>query len=248
MLELRDIHTYYGDSHILQGVSLRVRPGEVVSLLGRNGAGKTTTINTIIGFVQPRRGAIFFEQQDVTRLPSHRKARLGMGLAPQGRRIFSALTVRENILLAARRPLKATKHFDRNNGMGMPWPQSSWDLERVCELFPILRARLQHRGDQLSGGEQQMLTFARALMTNPRLLLLDEPSEGLAPLIVAEIGRVVGQLKGQGLSILLVEQNLTLALEVANRVYVMNRGQIVFEGAPAELDADSQIKHKYLGV
>jgi|SRR3990172_3550622 len=231
MLELRAIHTYYGDSHILQGVSLRVEPGEVVSLLGRNGAGKTTTISTVVGFVPPRRGEVLFQGQDVTRVPSHRKARLGMGLVPQGRRIFPTLTVRENITLAARNT--------RNGG---------WNLRRVFEIFPILQARLDHRGDQLSGGEQQMLAFARALMTNPRLLLLDEPSEGLAPLIVAEIGRIIGELKTQGLSILLVEQNLSFALGVADRVYVMNRGQIVFEGAPAELRAAPQVTHKYLGV
>lgn len=231
MLELRDIHTYYDDSHILQGVSLRIAPGETIALLGRNGAGKSTTINSVIGFVPPRRGQVVFREQDVTRLASHHKARMGMGLVPQGRRIFPALTVRENITLAAR-----------------PGRNGGWNLDRIYHTFPSLRERSSHRGDQLSGGEQQMLAFARALMTNPSLLLLDEPSEGLAPLLVAEIGRIVGELRTQGLSILLVEQNLTLALDVSDRVYVMNRGQIVFEGTPAALRADPQVTHKFLGV
>jgi branched-chain amino acid transport system ATP-binding protein len=232
MLELRDIHTYYGDSHnILQGISLQLGAGQTVTLLGRNGAGKTTTINTLIGFCQPRRGAILFGAQEITRLASHAKARLGMGLVPQGRRIFPTLTVRENMTLAA-----------KAGGDG------GWTLPRVYETFPRLRERLHHRGDQLSGGEQQMLAFARALMTNPKLMLLDEPSEGLAPLMVAEIGRIIQALKAQGLPILLVEQNLSLALGVSDRVYVMSRGRIMFEGTPAELRANPQVTHKYLGV
>ncbi len=231
MLTVNDIHTYYGDSYVLQGVSLKVGQGEAVALLGRNGVGKSTTIKSIIGFTPPRRGKIMLWDVDVTHLPSHRTAQLGVGLVPQGRSIFPTLTVRENITLAARQA-----------GHG------GWTLDRVLATFPPLQARLKNLSAQLSGGEQQMLAIARALMTNPALLLLDEPSEGLAPLIVAEIGRIIGQLKQEGLSILLVEQNLSLALGVADQVYVMNKGQIVFEGTPAELRAQAEVMHRYLGV
>ncbi len=231
MLVVDEIHTYYGDSHVLQGLSLQVNAGEIVALLGRNGVGKSTTINSIIGFVPPRQGRVTLEGVDITGLPSHRIARLGVGLVPQGRGIFPTLTVRENITLAARRA--------RNGG---------WTLDRVLAAFPLLAQRLKNLGSQLSGGEQQMLAVARALMTNPKLLLMDEPSEGLAPLIVAEIGRVAGELRDQGLSILLVEQNLALALRLASRVYVMNKGQIVYTGLPGELQANEEVKHRYLGV
>jgi branched-chain amino acid transport system ATP-binding protein len=231
MLIVDDIHTYYGDSHILQGVSLEVKQGEAVALLGRNGVGKTTTIQSIIGFTPPRRGRIVLRETEVTHLPAYRIAQLGVGLAPQGRGIFPTLTAQENISLAA-----------RNSQTG------GWTLERVLKIFPPLAGRLKHLGSQLSGGEQQMLAIARALMTNPDLLLLDEPSEGLAPLIVAEIGRIVGQLKERGLSILLVEQNLNLALGIADRVYVMNKGRIVFEGRSSTLREQAEVMHQYLGV
>jgi branched-chain amino acid transport system ATP-binding protein len=231
MLSVEEIHTYYGDSHILQGVSLKINGGEAVALLGRNGVGKTTTINSIIGFTPPRRGRISFRSQDITRWPSHRIARLGLGLVPQGRGIFPTLTVRENMTLANR---------NAQNG--------GWTLERVLETFPSLQNRLKNLGSQLSGGEQQMLAIARALMTNPDLLLLDEPSEGLAPLIVAEIERIVRQLQAENLSILLVEQNLSFALGVADRVYVLNKGRTVFEGTPADLQAQEEIMRHYLGV
>ena len=231
MLQLEEIHTYYGDSHILQGVSLEVGEGETVTLLGRNGVGKTTTIKSIIGFTPPRAGRILLRGEEITRQPSHYIAQQGVAIVPQGRAIFPTLSVRENITLAA-----------RNAGKG------GWTLERVLGAFPPLANRLRHKGGQLSGGEQQMLAIARALMTNPELLLLDEPSEGLAPLIVAEIKRIIAALREQGLSILLVEQNLTLALELADRVYVMNKGRIVFEGTPDSLRANQEVMQQYLGV
>jgi len=231
MLILDEIHTYYGDSHVLQGVSLRVGRGESVALLGRNGVGKTTTNHSIIAFRPPRQGRILLHETDITHLPSYRIARMGVGLVPQGRGIFPTLTVRENLKLAVRN--------NRNGG---------WGLDRVLNTFPPLAARLTHRGAQLSGGEQQMLAIARALMTNPDLLLLDEPSEGLAPLLVAEIGRILSELRTQGLSILLIEQNLPLALGLTDRVYIMNKGRIVYEGAPGELRASEEVMHRYLGV
>jgi branched-chain amino acid transport system ATP-binding protein len=228
VLEVDGIHTYYGESHVLHGVSLRVAPGEAVALLGRNGAGKTTAIRSIVGFTPPRAGRVLFEGQAIERWPSYRIARRGLALVPQGRRIFAPLSVRENLLLGAR--------------------SSGWTLERVFQLFPRLRERQAQSGGTLSGGEQQMLAIARALLTNGRLLLLDEPSEGLAPLIVREIGAVLESLKAQRLSLLLVEQNYHLALRVADRVYVMNKGQIVYEGTPADLEAAEDVKRRYLGV
>jgi branched-chain amino acid transport system ATP-binding protein len=228
MLDVEAIHTYYGDSHVLHGVSLRVAPGEAVALLGRNGAGKTTAIRSIVGFTPPRAGRVLFEGRAIERWPSYRIARSGLALVPQGRRIFAPLSVRENLLLGARVP--------------------GWTLERVFALFPRLREREQQSGGTLSGGEQQMLAIGRALLTNSRLILLDEPSEGLAPLIVREIGRILLALKAERLSLLLVEQNYHLALRVADRVYVMNKGQIVYEGTPAGLEADEEVKRRYLGV
>jgi branched-chain amino acid transport system ATP-binding protein len=228
MLDVDGVHTYYGESHVLHGVSLRVGAGEAVALLGRNGAGKTTVIRSIVGFTAPREGRIVFDGDPIRGWPPHRIARRGVALVPQGRRIFSPLSVRENLLIGAR--------------------ADGWTLERVFDLFPRLRERQTQAGGTLSGGEQQMLAIGRALLTNGRLLLLDEPSEGLAPLIVREIGRTVERLKGQGLSILLVEQNYHLALRVADRVYVMNKGQIVYEGTPDRLEADEDVKRRYLGV
>jgi branched-chain amino acid transport system ATP-binding protein len=228
MLDVEGINTYYGESHVLHGVSLRVGPGEAVALLGRNGAGKTTLIRSIMGFTPPRDGRILLGGEPIQRWPTHRIARRGIGLVPQGRRIFAPLTVRENLLLGAR--------------------TDGWTLERVLDLFPRLRERAAQTGGTLSGGEQQMLALGRALLTNGRLLLLDEPSEGLAPLIVREIGRVLVRLKAERLSILLVEQNYHLALRIADRVYVMSKGQIVWEGTPAELGANEEVKRRYLGV
>jgi branched-chain amino acid transport system ATP-binding protein len=228
MLDVQSIHTYYGDSHVLHGVSLRVGPGEAVALLGRNGAGKTTAIRSIVGFTPPRAGRVVFEGQAIERWPAYRIARRGLTLVPQGRRIFAPLSVRENLLLGAR--------------------AEGWTLERVFTLFPRLREREGQSGGTLSGGEQQMLAIGRALLTNGRLLLLDEPSEGLAPIIVREIGRILQALKAERLSLLLVEQNYHLALRVADRVYVMNKGQIVYEGTPDGLEANEEIKRRYLGV
>jgi branched-chain amino acid transport system ATP-binding protein len=241
MLEVDGIHTYYGESHILHGVSLRVAAGEAVALLGRNGAGKTTMIRSIVGFTPPREGRIVFEGEPIQAWPPYRISRRGVALVPQGRRIFAPLTVGENLSIGARAAGRGPRGAEGG-------PRGAWTRERVWELFPRLRERAGQNGGTLSGGEQQMLAVGRALMTNARLILLDEPSEGLAPLIVREIGRVLVRLKSEGLSILLVEQNVPLALRVADRVYVMNKGQIVYHGSPAELDANEEIKRRFLGV
>ncbi len=228
-LEVEGVHTYYGESHVLQGVSLRVDPGEVLAILGRNGMGKTTLIRTIIGFTPPREGRVLYEGTEITRLPPFRMVALGMALVPQGRRVFPSLSVRENLDVARR-------------------GEGRWSLEQVYALFPRLRDRAGNRANKLSGGEQQMLAIGRALMSNPDLLLMDEPTEGLAPLLVREVGRVITELKRSGLSILLVEQNLALALSVADRVHVLSRGQIVHTGTPAELMGNDDVKTRYLGV
>ena len=232
MLELSDVHAYYGDSYVLQGISLEVKKGSTVALLGRNGMGKTTTIRSIIGIIPPRRGAIHFNGKDITRIPSYRIARMGIGLVPQGRRIFPSLSVKENLTMSAR-------------GIGK---STSWSLDQVYSLFPVLKERANIKGTLLSGGEQQMLTIGRALMTNPHLLLMDEPSEGLAPLLVREIGRVIAQLKESGFSTLLVEQNLPMALSVADYVYVISNGKIVYQSLPEEFNKNEEVKAKYIGV
>jgi branched-chain amino acid transport system ATP-binding protein len=228
-LEVEGVHTYYGESHVLQGISLRVDPGEVLAILGRNGMGKTTLIRTIVGFTPPREGRVLYEGTEITRLPPFRMVALGMALVPQGRRVFPSLSVRENLDVARR-------------------GEGRWTLEQVYALFPRLGERAGNRANKLSGGEQQMLAIGRALMSNPDLLLMDEPTEGLAPLLVREVGRVIGELKRSGLSILLVEQNLALALSVADRVHVLSRGQIVHSGTPAELMGNDDVKTRYLGV
>jgi len=230
VLEVRDVHTYYGESHVLHGVSLTVAPGQVVTILGRNGMGKTTLIRSVIVFTPARRGSIHFKGRDVTHWPSFRMVALGMGLVPQGRRVFPSLSVRENLEVAA-----------RGNGGG-------WTLERVYGLFPRLKERAVNRANKLSGGEQQMLAIGRALMSNPELLLMDEPTEGLAPLLVREVGATIARLKGEGLSILLVEQNLPMALSVADHVHVLSRGQIVHSSTPAELAQNHDVQSRYLGV
>jgi branched-chain amino acid transport system ATP-binding protein len=230
MLQVNDIHTYYGDSHVLQGISLKMESGQVVGIVGRNGMGKTTLIRSIIGFTPPRKGQVLFKERDITAWPSNRVVGLGLGLVPQGRRVFPSLTVAENLAVAAK----------KNGG--------PWTLERVMELFPRLRERRENRAGKLSGGEQQMLAIARALMTNPDLLLMDEPTEGLAPLLVREVGGVIENLKSQGLSILLVEQNLPLALRLADQVHVLSRGRIVHSSAPQALWENEEIKRRYLGL
>jgi branched-chain amino acid transport system ATP-binding protein len=229
MLTVDGIHTYYGESHILQGVSLQVSAGELVTLLGRNGAGKTTTISSIIGFNRPRAGKVVVHGRAMTGRPPYVIAAAGVGLVPQGRCIFAPLTVKENLVFAVTR-------------------KGPWTLDRVYQLFPRLEERAGNRGTSLSGGEQQMLAIGRALLMNPTLLLMDEPSEGLAPLIVREIGRVIGELKQSGIAILLAEQNLAMALSVADRCYVLNKGQVVAERTPAALKADEEIKRRFLGV
>jgi len=228
MLEVDAIHTFYGESHVLHGASLEVSRGEVVALLGRNGAGKTTLVRSIIGFERPRRGRIAWEGAAIEGQPPYAIARRGVGLVPQGRRLFAPLSVAENLVFGAR-----------------PGP---WTADRVYALFPRLRERAEQGATTLSGGEQQMLAIGRALLTNPRLLLLDEPSEGLAPLIVRELGRVLAALKGEGLAMLVVEQNLPLALRVADRVYVLSRGRVVYHGSPGELAMDEDVKRRYLGI
>jgi branched-chain amino acid transport system ATP-binding protein len=232
LLELDDVNSYYGESHILHGVSLAVAPGRVLTLLGRNGAGKTTTLKSIMGIVRPRSGRIVFAGADMAGRPSHRIARSGIGYVPETRGIFPSLSVLENLTLAARRSPAA----------------DGWTLERVFALFPRLEERRTSGGTKLSGGEQQMLSMARALLTNPRLLLLDEPTEGLAPLIVAEIETVLARLKGEGLSILLVEQNLDFALAFADEIAVLGKGRIRWSGTPGEFAAAEAVKHSWLGL
>ena len=231
-LELLDIHTYYGESYVLRGVSLGVSDSSVVALLGRNGMGKTTTIRSIIGLTPPRRGKVFYREKEMTALPPEKIAKLGIGLVPQGRYIFPSLSVTENLTMAARGAGKA----------------ESWSLDEVYSLFPILKERSSCRGTLLSGGEQQMLAIGRALMTNPELLLLDEPSEGLAPLIVKEVGKIIYQLKQRGFSILLVEQNLPMALKVADYLYILSNGRIVYDSTPDQLRSNDEIKAKSIGV
>lgn len=232
LLEVDDIHTYYDYNYILQGVTLEIPAGAVTAILGRNGVGKTTLMRSIVGFTPPRRGRVRFAGEEIQALPSHAIVRKGIGLVPQGRRIFSSLSVVENLMIGAR--------AGRNGG--------HWNLETVYELFPRLRERTAHFGGQLSGGEQSMLAIGRALMSNPAILLMDEPSEGLAPLIVREVEKTLRQLKGLGLAVVLVEQNLPLALSVADRAHIISKGRIVFAGDPQELRSNGEIRTQYLGV
>jgi branched-chain amino acid transport system ATP-binding protein len=232
MLKVIDVHTYYGPSYVLQGVSLEVKEGSVVALLGRNGMGKTTTIHSIIGFTPPRRGKILFKGRDITYLPSNQISKMGLALVPQGKRIFASLSVKENLTMAARGNKKST----------------DWNLDKVYSLFPILKQRANIKGNLLSGGEQQMLAVTRSLMINPDLILMDEPSEGLSPLMLQKVEEIISNLHKSGLSILLVEQNLNLALTVADHIYILNKGTIVHECTSDELKKNEEVQTKYLGV
>jgi branched-chain amino acid transport system ATP-binding protein len=228
MLEVRDLQTSYGTSQVLFGISLEVPASQVVSLLGRNGMGKSTTVRSIMGITRPRSGTISFENTKLNGLPSYRIAQAGLGLVPEGRQVFPNLTVRENLVATARK--------------------GAWTQERVYKLFPHLEARKRNYGNQLSGGEQQMLAIGRALMTNPRLLILDEATEGLAPLIRAEIYRSIENLKAEGLAILVIDKDVKALMRVADRHYVLEKGRVVWTGSSSELAADAALQHRYLGV
>jgi len=231
ILEVEDIHTYYGDAYVLQGLSLELEQGQILGLLGRNGVGKTTLVSSIVGFVPPRRGRIVFKGADITRVSSVETIRAGMGLVPQGRRVFPSLSVEENLKVAARR-------------VG----RRRWSLERVYELFPRLKERRRQGAKTLSGGEQQMLAIGRGLMTDPDCLIMDEPSEGLAPIVIQGVWEAIAKLKREGLSILLVEQNSALALKLVDYVHVMSKGRVVYSGGPRDLWANEQVKSSYLGI
>jgi len=232
-LALSEVDALYGDSHVLHGVSFALQPGRVLALLGRNGAGKTTCLNSIVGFLAPRSGEIRLAGERISRLPPETISRKGVGFVPQGRRVFPSLTVREHLVVARRaRPDRA----------------HAWNIERVFALFPSLEGRQRQQAGSLSGGEQQMLAIGRALMGNPRVLLMDEPSEGLAPVIVAELGRTIARLKEEGQSILLVEQNVNLAFDLADEVVIINTGRVVFDGPAATVRDDHALISQHLGV
>ena len=232
ILSIDDIHTYHGENYILQGLSLKVVTGAVSALVGRNGMGKTTTMRSIIGYTPVRCGKIWFRREEITKLKAYEIARRGLRLVPQGRHIFPSLTAKENLAIAARQ------------GTG----KNTWNNERVLSFFPRLKERLNNKGNQLSGGEQQMLAIARALVSNPDLILMDEPSEGLAPLVIQEVANIIDQLRRDRVSLLLAEQNLPLALRTADYVYVVSKGAVVFEGNPEQLQGNKQIEREYLAV
>jgi branched-chain amino acid transport system ATP-binding protein len=231
MLEVTDLHAYYGKSHILQGVDMNIDAGEVVSLLGRNGVGRSTTVKAIMGEVPPH-GSIKFNGSDIAGLPSYRTARLGLGYVPEHRDIFPGLTVRQNLLLG----VKDTRH------------PGKWRLEDMLKMFPNLAERADTSAGVLSGGEKQMLTICRTLMGDPELIMIDEPTEGLAPLIVQQVGDLIAEIAHRGVAILLVEQKLSIAMRISHRVYVMGHGRIVFEGTPTELKANEAVRKEWLEV
>ena len=238
MLQVDALHAHYAKSHILHGVTLSVEAGEIVCLLGRNGVGKSTTLKSLMGLVKPSAGSVKFKGQDITGLPAYRVARLGLGYVPEERRIFPTISVKENLLMGIKPGRSAGP---RANG-------KAWTLERVYAFFPRLRERENQRAGTLSGGEQQMLTTGRTLMGNPELLLVDEPTEGLAPMIVEQVERILTEIHRNGTPILLVEQALETALGLAHRVYVMSKGEIVFSGSTRELKANEQVRKQYLEV
>ena len=231
MLEVQDLHAYYGKSHILQGVDMYVDAGEVVSLLGRNGVGRSTTVKAIMGEVPPQ-GSIKFKDYDIAGLPSYRIARLGLGYVPENRDIFPGLTVRQNLILGIKDPRHPGK----------------WRLDDMLRVFPNLAARADTVAGVLSSGEQQMLTICRTLMGDPELVMIDEPTEGLAPIIVQQVGDLIAEIARRGVAILLIEQKLSIAMRISHRVYVMGRGRIVFEGTPAQLNANQTVRHEWLEV
>ena len=233
MLELKDVHTYYGNIHALKGISLKVDDGEIVTLIGSNGAGKTTTLRTIQGLLRPRTGSITLNGEELTKIPAHLITSRGVSQSPEGRLIFPRMTVMENLEMGA---------FARTDKDGI-----QRDLERVFSIFPRLKERMRQKGGTLSGGEQQMLAIGRALMAKPRVLLLDEPSMGLAPILVEQIFKIIGELNQQGTTILLVEQNARMALSIAHRGYVLQTGEIRLQGLAAELRDNEEVRKTYLG-
>jgi branched-chain amino acid transport system ATP-binding protein len=235
ILEVEDIHTYYGDAYVLQGLSLRLEQGQILGLLGRNGVGKSTTLKTIMGLVHPSQGKVLFEDRPTTHVPAHRVARLGIGYVPEDRRIFPLLTVLENLRTG----------LDRH---GVSEARKKELLDKVFGYFPFLAERRHQAGGTLSGGEQQMLAIARAMMLEPRIILLDEPTEGLMPRMVSQIRQIIGVLHQEGVAILLVEQNVPLTLEVSRRVYIMEKGAVRHHAMAADLRVDDAIMHQYLGV
>ncbi|MGE0339244.1 MAG: ABC transporter ATP-binding protein [Xanthobacteraceae bacterium] len=240
LLEVNDIHTYYGDSYVLHGVSLALNPGKIVVILGRNGMGKTTLVRSIAGLTPPRRGDVKFEGSQLSGQTPYGIAQQGIAIVPQGRRIFKSLTVRENLLLPTSQLAKGKKRAPRVG--------KQWNLKAVLEEFPQLADRINNLGSALSGGEQQMLAIGRALMANPSTILMDEPSEGLAPKLVQQVQEILLRLRSEGHAILLVEQNLGLALAVADEIYVISSGRFVFHGTSDELSKNSEVLDNHLGV
>ena len=234
LLEGRGLDTYYGQSHVLRGVSLRIAAGEAIGLMGRNGMGKTTLIRTLVGLVRPRGGAVLFDGEDITGLPTFAIARRGIAYVPEGRGIFTSLSVAENLAIAARPARRGTT--------------PGWSVARVLEVFPRLANRLGNRGDQLSGGDQQMLAIARALLSNPRLIILDEATEGLAPIVRDEIWKTVTLLRSTGMATLVVDKTVAAVTAIADRIVILVKGEVVFEDTPARLTADPQLMHRHLGV